>query len=328
MLHLRISVPTALTPDVLDVLTEEAGVSELASVPGASLRPEGDLVMATVAREAANDVIGHLHDLGVHEHGALEIEPIPTWMSQAGLKAGQRAPGSEADAVVWAEVTQHAYDDSEANWTFMSLITLAVLLAGIAIILDSQILVIGAMIMGPEFGAITALGLALVRRRPQLLARALRTLVLGFAVAILVACLLALLCRATGWVSTSDVTAARPQTGFIYTPNWWTVVVAMIAASAGVLAMTSARLDNLSGVFVSVTTIPAAANIALGIAFGLGDEISGSALQLLINVVGMALAGWVTLAVQQAVWKRVSARRAQFVSRIRQRRTTRHGSHQ
>jgi hypothetical protein len=33
-------------------------------------------------------------------------------------------------------------------------------------------------------------------------------------------------------------------------------------------------------VFVSVTTIPAAGNVALGIAFGVGDEIRGSILQL------------------------------------------------
>ena len=50
--------------------------------------------------------------------------------------------------------------------------TLAIMLAAIAIVLDSQILVIGAMVLGPEFGPIAALGLALVRRRGSLFARA------------------------------------------------------------------------------------------------------------------------------------------------------------
>ena len=58
---------------------------------------------------------------------------------------------------------------------------LATLIAGIAIVLDSQILVIGAMVLGPEFGPIAAIGVALVRRRPHLLVFAARTLVLGFA---------------------------------------------------------------------------------------------------------------------------------------------------
>ena len=61
--------------------------------------------------------------------------------------------------------------------------------------------------------------------------------------------------------------------------------------------------------FVSVTTVPAAGNIALGLALGVGDEIWGSALQLLVNLAGMGLAGWGTLVVQKHVWSRISIRR-------------------
>ena len=60
----------------------------------------------------------------------------------------------------------------------------------------------------------------------------------------------------------------------------------MIAAAAGVLSLTSARTGGLSGVFISVTTVPAAGNIALGLAFGAWHEVWGSALQLGLNLVG------------------------------------------
>ena len=36
-------------------------------------------------------------------------------------------------------------------------------------------------------------------------------------------------------------------------------------------------------------------------------------LQLLLNVAGMAAAGWLTLAIQESVWSRMSARRARLV---------------
>ena len=111
---------------------------------------------------------------------------MPAWLSQRGFEAERLAPGSGADSVVWADVTQRAYDDSELNWTYVSFMVLATLIAGIAIVLDSQILVVGAMVLGPEFGAIAALGVALVRRRLSLLRLAARTLVAGFAVAIAV----------------------------------------------------------------------------------------------------------------------------------------------
>ena len=129
----------------------------------------------------------------------------------------------------------------------------------------------------------------------------------------------ALIGRALGWVTLEDVLAERPGTGFIYTPDKWSFIVALIAAAAGVLALTSSRVGGLSGVFISVTTIPAAANIALGLAFWVGHEVWGSVLQLLLNITGMALAGWATLAVQHLVWQRISERRALLVARLRKR---------
>lgn len=314
-MHLRISVPASLADDVVAALADDPAVSSLTRVPGASIKPRGDVVEADVAREATNDVVDRLKALDAHELGTVSIERVGAWMSQSGYDAARLAPGSSADSVVWADVAHRAYEESELNWTYATFMTLATLIAGIAIVLDSQVLVIGAMVLGPEFGPIAALGVALVRRRDTLFRLAARTLVLGFVLAIAATTVAALVGRALGWVQESAVTADRPATAFIYTPDKWSFIVAVIAAAAGVLSLTSARVGGLSGVFISVTTVPAAGNIALGLAFGVGDEIVGSTLQLVVNISGMVLAGWFTLAVQQAVWSRVSAYRARLVGR-------------
>lgn len=299
----------------MTILSEDPAVSSLAAVRGASVEPPGDLVFADVAREAASDVVDKLRDIGLPDEGTLHVEPVRAWLSRRGLEAEQRSPGSSADSVVWVDVTQRAYEESELNWTYVSFMVLATLIAGVAIILDSQILVIGAMVLGPEFGAIAALGVALVRRRSALFTLAARTLLVGFAVAILATTAAALLGRALGWIALDDITGSRPETAFIYSPDKWSFIVAVIAAAAGVLSLTSARVGGLSGVFISVTTVPAAGNVALGLAFGATHEIWGSSLQLLVNVSGMALAGWATLALQQAVWSRVSLHRARSTAR-------------
>ncbi len=319
MQHLRITSARDLTPVVLDVLRADPAVTSITRVLGASVVPEGDVVEADVPREAANEVIDALRETGVHVEGSIHVVPVATWLSQPALDAERRTPGSSTDSVVWAEVTQRAYEESELNWTFLTFMSLATVIASIAIILDSQILVIGAMVLGPEFVPIAALGLALVRRRPILFGYAVRSLVVGFAVAIVVTMLAALAARGLGWVDAAAVTAPRPATAFIYTPDKWSFIVAVIAAAAGALSLTSAKVGGLSGVFISVTTIPAAGNVALGLAFGLPTEIRGSLLQLLLNIAGMAVAGWLTLAFQQAVWSRMSARRARLVERIRPR---------
>lgn len=311
MLRIRVSSPHDLTEQVVALFEADPAVSSLTVLDGASRKPVGDVVLADVAREAANELVDALLALGVHHAGTLQIDPVETWTSQAGYDAERLAPGSSADSVVWLSVIQRAYADAELNWTYLTFMSLATLIASIAIVLDSQILVIGAMVLGPEFGAVAALGVALVRRRASLLRYALRTLVLGFAAAIAFATVAALVGRLLGWVTLEDVTGPRPDTAFIYTPDKWSFIVAIVAGAAGVLSLTSAKLGGLSGVFISVTTVPAAGNIALGLAFLVPSEIWGSAAQLVLNLAGMAFAGWATLVLQQTLWARVSERWAQ-----------------
>ena len=304
MLHLRVYCAAEATDAVRAYLLRHDGISSLAVLVGASVRPPGDVVLADLTRDVANEVVEALMELGVQHVGTVQMEAVPTWISRQAYE-NERARHSGADAVVWTDVVQRSYEESELNWTYASFMVLATLIAGIAIILDSQILTIGAMVLGPEFGPIAALGLALVRRRRRLLRTAARTLVAGFVVAILATTAATLLGRALGWVDRGDVTGPRPGTAFIYEPDKWSLLVAVIAAAAGVLSLTSARTGGLSGVFISVTTVPAAGNVALGLAFGAWSEIWGSTLQLLVNITGMTLAGWATLALQQAVWNRL-----------------------
>ncbi|MFE2956335.1 DUF389 domain-containing protein [Nocardia tengchongensis] len=314
MLHLRILSPAAMTDDILEVLESDDAVTGLVLVRGAARRPPGDLITAQIAREAANDLVSRLREMRVHQEGSIEIEQVGTWLSRSGFEAEVRTPGSSSDSVVWAQVAQRAYEETELNWTYLSFLTLAIVIASIAIVTDSQILTVGAMVLGPEFGPIAALGVALVRRRFVLLRLALRTLVFGFVAAIGVTIVLALIARALGWITEAQVTGPRPATAFIYTPDKWSFIVAVVAGAAGVLSITSAKSLGLAGVFISVTTVPAAGNIALGVAVADGSTVWGSLAQLLVNIVGMAIAGWLTLWLQQVLWTRVSVRRAKHLA--------------
>lgn len=309
MIHLEVTSPAALTDAVVRVIQADEFATSLVVRRGAALDPPGDLVSVNVPREAADALIHALLDTGVQEQGSLHVHELTTWVSRPGFEAELEAPGAGSDAIVWPEVVQRAYDESQLSWSFLTFMTLATLIAGIAIILDSQILVIGAMVLGPEFGAIAALGIALLRHRPTLLRQAVTALAVGFAVAIAVTTLVTLVGRALGWVTVAAIQGPRPGTAFIYTPDKWSFIVSLIAGVAGVLSMASGRTGALVGVFISVTTIPAAGNVALALAFADWREVGGSAAQLGINIAGMALAGWTALLLQQKVWDWSRARR-------------------
>lgn len=308
MMSMRLYCPAELSDAAQQVLAAHTAVGAVAVITGASKQPVGDLILADIAREGVNHVVDELLALGLSEDGTIHLSPVDAWVSKRDLEAIQTTPGEEADAVVWPEVLARAYDATALTWSFFTFLSLSTLLAAIAIVLDSTLLLVGAVVLGPEFGAIAAIGLSLVRRRPELLRRALRLLLLGFAAAVVVATAFALLVEVLGWVSVEDVAGSRANTGFIYHPNHWSVVVALLAGIAGVLSLTSSSSNALVGVFISVTTLPASGNIALGLAFGQWDQVIGSTAQVIINITGMAFAGWLTLLVQQTVWSRVKAR--------------------
>ena len=189
---------------------------------------------------------------------------------------------------------------------------LAVALAAIAVVTDSAVLVVGAMVVGPEFSAVAAASVGIVLRRPMLVWRSLRLLVLSFVVAIVVVALLALAARAGGLVTGVDVTRPRPNTGFIWHPDAWSFIVALLAGAAGALALAIEKTATMVGVFISVTTVPAAGNLALALALTEVGEIGGSLAQLGANIGGMILAGTLTLAFVRTCWPTVTTLSERF----------------
>ncbi len=309
MIHLRLTVPGDLTDAVLEVLEGNPVVCNLACQRGAALSPAGDVVHADLAREGADEVLSRLRAIGVHARGGVTILPVDAAPSANAIRAEAHAPGAPDDAVVWDAVVDRAEGDSHDSWVFFAFLTLATLLASVAVVTDSSILVVGAMVVGPEFSAVAAVAVGLALGRPGLARRAGWLLVRGFAVAVAVATLLGLLAVAAHWVTAADVAAPRPLTGFIWRPDRWSVVVALLAGCAGVLSTTAGRGNAMVGVFISVTTVPAAGDFSIALATGAWQQLGGAAAQLGINLVGLTIAGVGTLHVQRALWNR-RARRA------------------
>ena len=305
LLSLRVTVPADRTDDVRDLFDRCPGTAHLAVLPGASVSPPGDLVLADVARESADALVAGLRELHVDRDGGITIEAVDTAVSASAQRAEEEAPGDGSDAVVWEQVVRTTAADSSLSVSYLSFLTIATLLAAVAIVNDSAILVIGAMVLGPEFAPLAGLAVALVHRRPGIARAAGRALLVGFVLAIAVTALVTLAARGLGWFGPEVLAMERPQTGFITRPDRWSVVVAVLAGIAGVLSLTSAKSGALVGVFISVTTVPAAADMAVSLALGGSDEFWRAALQLGINLVGIVVAAVVTLALQRVLWRRV-----------------------
>jgi uncharacterized hydrophobic protein (TIGR00271 family) len=307
LVHLRLTVPDDLSDDVRNLLLEHECTTNVTVHSGVVLQPPGDLVECDVAREQAGTLLRTLDNMELDQRGAILIEtPTGTPFAEA-RRLEQAAPGHPDDAVIWESVEAQAEAGSVATLSYLIFLVLAVMLAAIAVITDSSILVVGAMVVGPEYAAVAGVAAGIVLARWGLAARSLRLLVLSFAFAISVVTVLALVARMAGMIAVEDVTRPRPNTGFIWHPDKWSFIVALIAGAAGALALAIEKTATMVGVFISVTTVPAAGNLALGLAFWERSEIVGSATQLGVNVAGMVISGALLLLVVRTSWPWVNS---------------------
>jgi uncharacterized hydrophobic protein (TIGR00271 family) len=303
VVHLRIVVPGPKSERVVDLLEASDSVSSLARIEGASRKPPGDLVLCDIAREDASVVIDDLRELGVPAEGSISIEEIDSQLSAAAERAERAAHGSPGDAVVWEEVEARTSESIELNANFLAFMVIACLIAAAGVMLGQPILIVGAMVVGPEFGPLAGLCVALVQRRSDLGLRSLAALAVGFPIGIAAAFLFALFAQWTNLIGSDFLLGERALTAFISEPSVFSFLVALFAGSAGVLSLTSAKSGALVGVLISVTTIPAAAAIGVAAAFGDWPDWRGAIAQLAINLTAIVIAGVSTLSIQRSLYK-------------------------
>jgi uncharacterized hydrophobic protein (TIGR00271 family) len=308
VIHLRIVVPNYQAEHALDLLDHIPSVCNLVYLERAARKPEGDVILCDVAREDASVVVGDLRELDIDLEGSISMEEIDSQISAAALRAEKAAPGAPSDAVVWEEVETRTSENVELSASFLAFMALATMIAAVGILTDQVVLIIGAMVVGPEFGPLAGLCVAAVQMRADLLRRSLLALAVGFPLAITASFLLALLLNVTSLAPADFAQEDHPFTEFISDPDFFSFLVAFLAGTAGVLSLTSTKSGALIGVLISVATIPAAANIGVAAAFGDWPEWGGAVLQLSLNLGSIVLAGVTTLFLQRRLYKRRSLR--------------------
>ncbi len=304
MVHLRIVAPSHSAEHAMALLRETPAVVNLIHLPGVAHKPEGDVILCDVAREDASVVIGDLREFDIDKEGSIAIEMVDSEISTAADEAIAAAEGMAGDAVVWEEVEARTSESVEFSFNFVIFMLLSCLIGSVAIILDSPILLVGAMVVGPEFGPIAGLCVASVQRRPELAKRSAKALLIGFPLAIIAAYLFTQFIRVVELTPAGYSSDEHPLTQFISDPDAFSFIVAYLAGTAGVLSLTSTKSGALIGVLISVTTIPAAANIGIAAAFQDWAEWRGAMGQLGLNLAGIFLAGIVTLYIQRKLYQR------------------------
>jgi uncharacterized hydrophobic protein (TIGR00271 family) len=302
MVHLRIVAPGDRARETIELLDASPAVVNLVHLPGCARKPEGDVILCDVARREVSVLIEDLRELGVEHEGSIAIQPVETELSDRARAAEDAAKALPfGDEVVWEEVEARTSEDTALSINFVEFMMIAALIAAVGILLDSPILIVGAMVVGPEFGPVAGFCVAAVERRVDLARRSALALAVGIAAAIAVTIAWSLVFKWTG-LDSDGPGEVHPFTEFISNPDFFSAFIAYLAGTAGVLSLTSTKSGALIGVVISVTTIPAIANIGVAVAYADWSEFRGASAQLGINLFALLLGGIARLWVQRRVY--------------------------
>ena len=222
----------------------------------------------------------------------LGAEDVRLWQASSVQPLGwrRRKGADRPDGAIWTDVLGRADRNARPGLVYGLYMVAAGVIAGVGILTNSSILVVGAMAISPDLLPITATAVGLVQRRWTLAIRAILTLVVGLTLVVLAAAATTLLLRGFDRIDPNLDLGSTLLGQSLTTVGPGTVLVALAAGMAGMLAFETAGSAAV-GVAISVTTIPAAAYIGDAVALSGYQHAGGGAVVLLTNVTGIVAAG-------------------------------------
>jgi uncharacterized hydrophobic protein (TIGR00271 family) len=296
MINLEVFGETEAMQTVAARLDESDGVSRVRIVDATR---EGHSVVAASLHPRTVDAV--LDDL--RRHGVLDEDIALARVELVGSLATGRADAG----LVWTDVIGTAWLNARPIARYLAFMLVAGVIAGYGVIDENDILIVGAMAVSPDLLPITGVAVGVVARLPGLAARALLTLVLGLGVASAAAAVSAFAQDRLDLIPAGFDLHESGVLGSLTAVSNETIVVALVAGVAGMLALET-RASSGVGVAISVTTIPASAYC--GVAAGLGeiDKATGALAVLGVNVLMIVLGAVVTLELQGRIARRRAGR--------------------
>jgi uncharacterized hydrophobic protein (TIGR00271 family) len=314
--QLGVILGTAFSVSVEVMHVQASGDSRALGLGEVELSLDGvdgaDQAIRTVvnAPSAASGILGHISESDLVVMGASSRNQVAQWLfGNTSLDVLEQAPGTvlvlsrsngargvggrvrqrlrrfrpQLTAMEQETVTWQAQSSAGLSIDFLVLITVAALLASFGLLQNSAAVIIGAMLVAPLLGPLTAFSVGMVTARLALLRRSLGTIAVGSGIAVMWGFLV-------GWASpivtpTTELLArTRPS-----------LLDGGVALAAGVVgAYAAARKDipaALAGVAIAAALVPPICTVGLGLAAGDLDIARGALLLFVTNIVSVAVVG-------------------------------------
>ncbi|HEU0087595.1 MAG TPA: DUF389 domain-containing protein [Pseudonocardiaceae bacterium] len=263
---IEIRVPTETTEGVLAELEALEGVVALSVLPGASVKPPGDVVTVHALNRGVDAVLAVAAQ--ARQFGLVSV-------STAGLESlmdqqAQRAIDNDVDEAPWEEFERTLRHHSRPNLNFLALMGLGATIAVAGLLsapVPQALALAAAAIIAPAFEPVAKLAVGLVRGSWYAVRRAFIAAASGYVVLVLVGALAYLLLQGLGAAGPKSL-AASEGVKLVIDPTAADWLISAGGAIAGLVIVTAFRHAVLAGALIALALVPAAALVGVGLAAG------------------------------------------------------------
>ena len=258
---------------------KKAGAADVIILEAHGPQMDRELVTIT-AKESAVDAV--IKSISEYEDRKGIKPDIRIWKTEEPFVQVEQE-GKEARTVPFEELKAHAYESASIDLTYILLCILSGLLAAFGLLLNSAIVVIGAMIIAPLLRPITTSSLGTVTGDVIMFWRGVSALVMGLFISVIFI-----------FFSMFLVPGVEPTAimQMISQLNLLTIGVAFIAGVIAAVSLLTDLSEALAGVAIAVSLMPPAAALAINAFFAIFGVVDFSVamatfLVLLVNIISI-----------------------------------------
>ncbi|WP_159077114.1 DUF389 domain-containing protein [Halococcoides cellulosivorans] len=194
-----------------------------------------------------------------------------------------------------SEKCENKYEQVGLDTSYLVLMTMSGVLAGVALLTNSIPILIGAMVIAPVLTPLELVSAGLAANRLHRARFGVSVAVVGLLAATAGAIVTTLGLNLTGVLPPAENLIGKPLLEERITAGWFSVVAAAAAGIAAGVTTDKDRQDTLVGVVAALALVPAAAAGGITLLSQAPARASGGLLLLLLNAGMVVVTGTVTL---------------------------------
>jgi uncharacterized hydrophobic protein (TIGR00271 family) len=249
-----------------------------------------------VADGAVDAVLAHLRDSGLDDDAYTVVVDADASQTVNEHLDDQFVEGPQGNrGISHPEIRERAEDLTPGRATYLAFAALSATLATAGLLLNSAIVVVGAMVIAPFAGSSLSASVGAVIDDRGMLVRSVLSQGLGLVAAYVSAVAVTYAVRESLFVPATLAVARVQQVGFFVTPSLLALAVAVAAGAAGALALATDLPVSIAGVAVAAAIVPSVAAAAIGTVWFQPVLVLGAVVLLLMNIVFINIAAYVAL---------------------------------